>query len=80
MEAPTATILSANAAAERLPFSKQAALAWLRAEGLIKVVAERRLVIWEDVVQRIRDAGAPTQVRRRRRRGATPQMRRFSLD
>lgn len=83
MSTPLATILSVNAAATRLPMGKARAVAWLLAEGLVKLVAGSRVVVWEDVVERIRAAdlggSAAVVVRPQRRGRAQPGLRRTPM-
>ena len=52
------TVLSLTAAAKRLPWRTAVALEWLREAGVIRYVCEREVVIWGDVLRKIREAGS----------------------
>jgi len=47
-------ILSEDRAARALPWRRSDAVAWLREQGLSRVVDRRRIVVWDDVIRRLR--------------------------
>ena len=59
-------IMTETAAARALPLRDSAAFKWLRTEGLVADIDGRAVVVWEDVVDRLR---AQTARRAERRRG-----------
>lgn len=65
--APEEDVLSESQAVERLPWRKGDARRWLRREGLSVEVDGRRIVVWSEVMDRLRrreDAPSPTRHRR----------------
>lgn len=56
-------VLSVRKASERLPVRTQDARAWLRREGLISELAGREVVVWSDVLERLRQS-TPARPRR----------------
>ena len=58
-----AAVFSLHRAATLLPFSDKEALVWLRQSGLVLLLAGREVVIWGDVIERLRalNGGHPTK-------------------
>ncbi len=65
-------IVSEDRAARALPVRRSDAVAWLRAERLSAPVGRKRVVVWSDVLDRIRSSAAPPPHPSRRAR-ATPE-------
>lgn len=57
-------IVSEDRAARALPMRRSDAVAWLRAERLSAPAGSRRVVVWNDVLDRLRPAAAPAERRR----------------
>lgn len=59
---PSGSVVSEDRAARALPWRRGGAVDWLREQGLSVVVAGRRVVVWDAVLERLRPA--PPSVRR----------------
>lgn len=66
-------------AAELLPMDDKDAVQWLRRSGLVRLVAGREMVVWQDVLDRVRDAKPEEECRPPRQRPASPTLRRGTL-
>jgi hypothetical protein len=72
-----AAVFSLHRAATLLPISDKEALVWLRQNGLVLLLAGREVVVWGDVIERLRAlngarAGAPPAARLSVNRPALP--------
>jgi hypothetical protein len=74
----TAALLPVSQAAELMPMDDKDARAWLEREGLVRTVDTRRLVVWGDVLDRIK-AGRPTTPQPKQRPHPTKRLRRARL-
>ena len=71
----TGAVYSVTTAASLLPVSDQEARAWLQEQDLIRELNGRRVVVWADVLDALRDNGlSPTPL------SATVPLRRLKLD
>ena len=66
-------------AAELLPMDDKEAMSWLRQSGLVRLVAGREMVVWQDVLDRVRDANPDDERKPVRGRPAPSTLRRSSL-
>lgn len=55
----TGAVLSLRRAAELLPWDDAPARAWLRAQGLVHKVNGKEIVVWEEVLDRLKEQGTP---------------------
>ena len=55
--------MSVRRAAELLPIGDAAGRAWLRREGLVRHLEGADVVIWADVLERVRTRELPTEAR-----------------
>jgi hypothetical protein len=53
-----AAVLSVAEAAEQLPMPDDEAVAWLEGQGIVVRLVGRRVVIWGDVLNRVRESSA----------------------
>jgi len=60
-----AAVLSPSHAAELLPWREGVAMAWLREQGLILTLPLGEVVVWGDVIERLRVASTPEPPKRR---------------
>lgn len=76
-----AAVLSVRQAADLLPWDDASARRWLRAQGLVRTVDGREVVIWARVLDAIDAAGderpvePPPPPRRRRKASPLPRIR-----
>lgn len=61
-----AAVLSPSRAAELLPWREGVAMAWLREQGLILTLPLGEVVVWGDVIERLRSGAEPPKRKPRR--------------
>lgn len=54
-----AAVLTPSRAAELLPWRESVAMAWLREQGLILSLPLGEVVVWGDVIERLRSGAEP---------------------
>jgi hypothetical protein len=64
---PPGSIVSEDRAARALPWRRKDVVAWLRREGLSKLVDGHRVVVWEDVAARLAEGTTQPAPQRRSR-------------
>ena len=77
----SAAVVSPSVAASWLPWDDRDAMDWLKSQGLILRVRAKRVVIWGDVLDRLRELEHRAEEPEPARRARTPthQLRRLGL-
>lgn len=58
----SAAVFSLLRAAELLPIADSEARVWLRREGLVRLLGDKEVVVWGEVVERLRGPDPPAPV------------------